>query len=51
VTHVWRDELRGELLDSFERFQEAEEAKVGLTGAHVDALRFTTVPKGWLPRR
>jgi len=46
LARVWRDEWSGELLDNLERFQDAEEAKVGLTGAHVDLLRFTTVPKG-----
>jgi len=46
LAKVWRNELSGELLDVFERFQDAEEAKVGLTRAHIDALRFTTVPKG-----
>ena len=30
----------------FERFQDAEEAKIGLTPAHIEALRFTTIPKG-----
>ena len=29
-----------------ERFQDAEEAKLGLTPAHIEAVRFTTVPKG-----
>jgi hypothetical protein len=46
LARVWRDEWRGELLDNLERFQDAEEAKVGLTSAHVDRLRFTTAPKG-----
>ena len=46
LARVWRDEWSGELLERLERFQDAEEAKIGLTGAHVDALRFTTVPKG-----
>jgi hypothetical protein len=46
LAKVWRNELTGELLDAFERFQDAEETKVGLTADHVDALRFTTVPKG-----
>ena len=46
LARVWRDEWSGELLDRLERFQDAEEAKVGLTGSHVDLLRFTTVPKG-----
>jgi hypothetical protein len=46
LARVWRNEWTGELLDNLERFQDAEEAKVGLTAAHVDALRFTTTPKG-----
>ena len=46
LARVWRNEWTGELLDNLERFQDAEEAKVGLTAAHVDALRFTTAPKG-----
>ena len=46
LARVWRDEWSGELLDNLERFQDAEEAKVGLTSAHVDRLRFTTAPKG-----
>ncbi len=43
---VWRDEWTGELRERLEQFQDAEEAKVGLTDAHVDALRLTTAPKG-----
>ena len=46
LARVWRNEWTGELLDWLESFQDAEEAKVGLTPAGVDALRFTTVPKG-----
>ena len=46
LARVWRNEWTGELLENLERFQDAEEAKVGLTTAHVDALRFTTTPKG-----
>jgi hypothetical protein len=46
LAKVWRDEWSGELLGRLERFQDAEEAKIGLTGAYVDALRLTTVPKG-----
>ena len=46
LARVWRNEWTGELLDNLERFQDAEEAKVGLTAAHVDAIRFTTAPKG-----
>jgi hypothetical protein len=43
---IWRNEFTGELLDLLERMQDSEEAKLGLTAAHVDAVRFTTVPKG-----
>jgi hypothetical protein len=46
LARVWRDEWSGELLERLDGFQDAEEAKIGLTDAHVDALRFTTVPKG-----
>jgi hypothetical protein len=46
LARVWRDEWRGELLDRLEQFQDDEEGKVGLTGVHVDAVRFTTMPKG-----
>jgi hypothetical protein len=43
---VWRNEWSGELLEWLERFQDTEETKVGLSATHVDAVRFTTVPKG-----
>ena len=43
---IWRNEFTGELHEMLERVQDAEEAKIGLTPAHVDALRFTTAPKG-----
>ncbi len=46
LNQIWRDEFTGELHELFERAQHAEEVKVGLTPAHVDALRFTTTPKG-----
>jgi hypothetical protein len=46
ITHIWRNEWTGELLRRFQQFQACEEAKVGLTAAHVDALRFSTEPKG-----
>jgi hypothetical protein len=46
LARVWRNEWTGELLERLERFQDTEEAKVGLSAAHVDALRYTTVPKG-----
>jgi hypothetical protein len=46
LTQVWRDEATGELRDRLVQMQETEVAKVGLTPAHVDAVRFTTRPKG-----
>lgn len=46
LARVWRNEWTGELLTRLESFQDSEEAKVGLTAREVDALRFTTVPKG-----
>jgi hypothetical protein len=46
ITKIWRNELTGELHEMFERFQDAEEAKIGLTASHIAALRFTTTPKG-----
>jgi len=46
LNEIWRDAFTGELHDHFERFQDSEEAKVGLTDTHIDALRFTTKPKG-----
>jgi hypothetical protein len=46
LARVWRNEWTGELLARLESFQDSEEAKVGLAARDVDALRFTTVPKG-----
>ena len=46
LNQIWRNELTGELHDMFERVQDAEEAKIGLTPSHIDSLRFTTTPKG-----
>jgi Protein of unknown function (DUF3500) len=46
LNHIWRNEFTGELHDMFERFQDAEEAKIGLTAQHVDALRYTKLPRG-----
>jgi len=46
LNQIWRNEFTGELHDFFERFQDAEEAKIGLTPSHIEALRFTTAPKG-----
>jgi hypothetical protein len=46
LTKIWRDELTGEIHELLDRMQSTEESKVGLTAAHVDAVRFTTTPKG-----
>ena len=43
---IWRNEFTGELLELMDRIQSTEETKIGLTEAHVDAVRFTTQPKG-----
>ncbi len=46
LNQIWRNEFTGELHDMFERFQDNEEAKLGLTPQHVDALRYTQLPRG-----
>jgi len=46
LNKIWRNEFSGELHDVYERFQDSEEAKIGLTARHIDSLRFTTKPKG-----
>lgn len=46
LAHVWRDEFTGELRDVVERIQDAEEEKIGLGTHHLDAVAFSTVPKG-----
>jgi hypothetical protein len=46
LNKIWRDELTGEIHELLDRMQSTEESKVGLTAAHVDAVRFTTTPKG-----
>jgi hypothetical protein len=46
LARVWREEWSGALRDRLEQFQDTEEAKVGLTDSHVDALRLTAMPKG-----
>jgi hypothetical protein len=43
---IWRNEFTGELHELLDRMQTTEEAKLGLTPAHVDAVRYTTTPKG-----
>lgn len=43
---VWRDEFTGELKDLVETIQDAEERKLNLTDAHLEAVSYTTVPKG-----
>lgn len=46
LAKIWRNEFTGQLQEMLERVQDTEEAKIGLTSSHVDALRFTSVPKG-----
>ena len=46
LNEIWRDAFTGELHHHFERFQDTQEAKLGLTDEHIDSLRFTTEPKG-----
>lgn len=46
LTQIWRKEFTGEIHDFLERVQDAEEAKNNLTAERVDAMRYTTVPKG-----
>ncbi len=43
---IWRNEFTGELLELMDRIQTNEETKIGLTPEHIDAVRFTTQPKG-----
>lgn len=43
---VWRDEFTGELRDLVETIQDAEEEKLGLTDVHLEALAYSTSPKG-----
>lgn len=43
---VWRDEFTGELKDLVESIQDAEEAKIGLSAAHIERVSYTTTPKG-----
>ena len=43
---IWRDEFTGELLELMNTIQTNEENKIGLTPAHIEAVRFTTKPKG-----
>jgi hypothetical protein len=46
LNHIWRSQFTGEVHDTLNRMQATEEAKIGLTAQHVDALRYTTQPKG-----
>lgn len=46
LPRIWRNEFTGELHELLEHMQSAEESKLGLTAANVDAVRFTTAPKG-----
>ena len=43
---IWRNEFTGELLELMNTIQTNEESKIGLTQAHIEAVRFTTKPKG-----
>ncbi len=43
---IWRDEFTGELLELMNTIQSNEETKIGLTPAHIEAVCFTTKPKG-----
>ncbi|MEY2967072.1 MAG: DUF3500 domain-containing protein [Ilumatobacteraceae bacterium] len=46
LAKVWRDEFTGELRDVVERIQDTEEEKIGLTEQHLQAVEYTTAPKG-----
>ncbi|MFN0040810.1 MAG: DUF3500 domain-containing protein, partial [Burkholderiales bacterium] len=46
LNQIWRTEFTGDMYEFFEKMQDNEEKKIGLTPAHVDALRYTTTPKG-----
>ncbi len=43
---IWRGRFEAELVRRMHEIQETAEADLGLTGEHLDALRFTTRPKG-----
>ena len=47
---VWRNEFTGELGRTVSTIQQHEEEKIGLTSAHVDAVRYTTSPIGLAAR-
>lgn len=46
LARVWRNEFTGELQDMVLAIQDKEEEKLGLTPAHIDAVRWSTTPKG-----
>ena len=46
IRKIWRNEFTGELSELMNTIQTNEENKIGLTPAHIDAVRFTTQPKG-----
>lgn len=46
LSMVWRDEFTGELRDLVEAIQTAEETKLGLGDVHLEALAWSTAPKG-----
>ena len=43
---VWRNQFTGELQEVVEKFQTIEEEKIGLLPEHLEALSYTTQPKG-----
>ena len=43
---VWRDQFTGELQDVVEKIQKNEEEKLGLLPEHLEAVEFSTTPKG-----
>jgi hypothetical protein len=46
LNQIWRGEFNGELYERLNRMQANEEEKLGLTAQHIDALRYSTQPKG-----
>ncbi|MGA0117213.1 MAG: DUF3500 domain-containing protein [Ilumatobacteraceae bacterium] len=43
---VWRNQFTGELQDVVEKIQTVEEQKIGLMPEHLEAVAYTTSPKG-----
>ena len=46
LAQVWRNQFTGELQDVVEKIQSNEEKKLGLLPEHIEAVSFTTNPKG-----